>query len=313
MAAKRTLGWISGVTLASLMAGCASQTPSMTAPEYPFPNNGPAIIDGDTLIIPGDSNGLQVSSSDGLAIKWTAKDFATLPARIAVASVEARNLIPSGGMGEQPGPGPDMGPGPGPGGPGYGGPGIGPGLGVAPGAVGLGGFALNFPGAWAGPWSGAGFCAAPFGFAFGTPGIFPKTLFIHPDVYYFRRNALYFPYSRLGGYFYPISVPYGARFYTPILAYGFGGFSPYTFTSSICPLPAPFPGALPCGPGVGGPGIGGPGVGPGVGGPGYGGAPGGYIPPGGGNGGYEGGQHQGHGKHMGHGKQMDGRQMGRRY
>ncbi|MNR83021.1 hypothetical protein D3C72_137920 [compost metagenome] len=305
MAAKRTLGWVSGVTLASLMAGCASQTPSMTAPEYTFPNNGPAIIEGDTLIIPGDTrSGLQVSSSDDLAIKWTAADFATLPARIAVASVEARNLIPSGGMGEEPAPEP----GPGPVGPPPLAPGIGPGLGIAPGACGPGAFALNFPGVWAGPWAaGGGFCAAPFGFAFGTPGIFPKTLFISPDVYYFRRNALYFPYSRLGGYFYPISVPFGARFYTPILAYGFGGFSPYTFTSSICPLPAPFPGPLP----------GGPGVGPGIGGPG---APGGYIPPGGGNGGYNGGnggydggqgygKHMGHGKHMAHGKQ----QAGRRY
>jgi len=275
MAAKRTLGWISGLTLASVMAGCASQTPSMTAPEYTFPNQGPAIIEGDTLIIPGDnSSALQVSASDAqnVAIRWNSKDFASLPARIAVASTEAKTLIPSGGMGggEAPAPGP-VGPGPV-------GPGVGPGMlpGVTP-------FALNFPGVWPGPWAGGpGFCPAPFGFAFGTPGIFPKTLFIHPDVYYLRRNALYFPYSRLGGYFYPISVPFGARFYTPLLAYGFGGFSPYTFTSSICPLPAPFPGPLPVGPGVGA------GVG----------APGGYIPPGG-DGGYDGGQ-QGYGKHMGH-------------
>jgi hypothetical protein len=200
-----------------------------------------------------------------MGTRWTAADFATLPKRIEAASVEAKNLIPSGGMQA---PVPPIG-----------------GPGNVPLAAGLGAFNLNFPGVWAGSWAGgAGYCPSPYGFAFGTPGVFPKTLFIHPDVYYYRRNALYFPYSRLGGYFYPISVPYGSRFYTPCLAYGFGGFSPYTFTSATCPIGQPFPGPLPVGPGIGAPGVG---------------APGGYIPPGMGNGngngngnGYDQGQHR---------------------
>lgn len=293
MAAKRTLGWISGLTLASMMAGCAAQTPAIKAPEATFPNTGPAIIDGDTIIVRADRS-LLALGGENLETRFNAKEFDTLPKRIDAASPEAKNLIPSGGMGA-PAPVP------------------GPGLGACPpvGAA-LGPFNLNFPGVWPGPYAGGpGYCPAPYGFAFGTPGVFPKTLFIHPDVYYFRRNALYFPYSRLGGYFYPISVPYGARFYTPFLAYGFGGFSPYTFTSSICPLGAPFPGPLPCGPGVGGP------IGPGVG------APGGYVPPGMGNGynggngnGYNGngnGQQQQYGKQHQQQQQYGRQQTGRSY
>ncbi len=260
MAAKRTLGWITGLTLASMMAGCAAQTPSLTAPDNTFPNNGPAIIEGNSLFVPSDALSVQnLAGKDGMSMgtRWTAQDFATLPKRIDAASVEAKNLIPSGGMSE-PNPAPDAG------NPGYGGPGMAPPLGG-----GLGAFNLNFPGVWAGSFAGGpGYCPSPYGFAFGTPAVFPKTLFIHPDVYYYRRNALYFPYSRLGGYFYPISVPYGARFYTPILAYGFGGFSPYTYTSATCPIGQPFPGQLPVGPSFGGggyiaPGAGGPGMGAG--------------------------------------------------
>lgn len=243
MAAKRTLGWISGLTLATMMAGCASQTPTVTPPQNSLPNHGPAIIEGDTLILPAGTMQIQGQAVKTEAIRWSAKDFASLPGRIDAAGGEAADLVP------------------------------GPALdGMFPG---------GFGGGWPGAWGGAGFCPPPYGLAFGTPGIFPKTLFISPEVYYLRRNALYFPYSRLGGYFYPISVPYGARFYTPLLAYGFGGLAPYTFTSDICPLPQPFPGGLPCGPGLGGPGIGGPGIGgPGYGGPGMGGP--GYLPPGGG-------------------------------
>jgi hypothetical protein len=258
MAAKRTLGWISGMTLVTVMAGCASQTPSMTAPDNRLPNTGPAIIEGDSLFVPNDGLSVQtLAGKDGMSMgtRWTAQDFATLPKRIEVASVEAKNLIPSGGM---------QAPAPSTGGPGYAGPGN------VPLGAGMGAFNLNFPGVWAGSFAGgAGYCPSPYGFAFGTPAVFPKTLFIHPDVYYYRRNALYFPYSRLGGYFYPISVPYGARFYTPCLAYGFGGFSPYTFTSATCPIGQPFPGQLPVGPGLGGADYGAPGVGAG-----------GYIAPG---------------------------------
>ncbi len=289
MAAKRTLGWISGLTLATMMAGCASQTPTVTTPNPTLPNTGPAIIDGDTIIVRSDLSVMGVSG-ENLETRFNAKEFESLPGRIAVDSPEAKTLIPSGGMGA-PAPAPVPGPGPG----------ICPPVGAA-----LGPFNLNFPGLWAGSFAGGpGYCPAPYGFAFGTPAVFPKTLFIHPDVYYFRRNALYFPYSRLGGYFYPISVPYGARFYTPFLAYGYGSFAPYTYTSATCPLPAPFPGQLPCGPGIGGPGIGA-------------GAPGGYIPPGAGGpgmgngGGYDQGQQQQYGKHQKHDKQMGyGRQMGR--
>lgn len=270
MAAKRTLGWITGLTLASMMAGCAAQTPSLTAPDNTFPNNGPAIIEGNSLFVPSDALSVQnLTGKDGMSMgtRWTAQDFATLPKRIDAASVEAKNLIPSGGMSDQnPAPPADN--------PGYGGPGMAPPLGAG------GAFNLNFPGVWAGSFAGGpGYCPSPYGFAFGTPAVFPKTLFIHPDVYYYRRNALYFPYSRLGGYFYPISVPYGARFYTPILAYGFGGFSPYTYTSATCPIGQPFPGQLPVGPSLSGGGY----IAPGAGGPGMG-------------AGYDRGQHQDKGK-----------------
>lgn len=282
MAAKRTLGWMSGLTLVTVAAGCASQTPSMsTTPEFNFPNKGPAIIQGDTLIIPADRS-VQAASGAVVETRFNSKEFDSLPKRIDANSPEAKNLIPSGGMGA---PAPEM-PGPGMGG------------GVPP--IGAGAFNLNFPGVWPGPWGGGlGFCPAPYGFAFGTPGIFPKTLFIHPDVYYFRRNALYFPYSRLGGYFYPISVPYGARFYTPFLAYGYGGFSPYTFTSGVCPVGQAFPGGLPCGPGVG------PGVGAGP-------VGGGYIPPGMGDGNGN-GNGSSYGKSHDNGKHMGQRMGSRRY
>lgn len=275
MAAKRTLGWISGLTLTTVMAGCASQTPTISStPEFDFPNKGPAIIQGDTLIVKHD--GFSVLNAAGDAVTtFSAKDFAHLPQRIDASSPEAKLLIPSGGMGNPPADGQPCA----------------PGSGMVP-PFGMGAFNLNFPGVWPGPWAGGlGYCPAPYGFAFGTPGLFPKTLFINPDVYYYRRNALYFPYSRLGGYFYPISVPYGARFYTPFLAYGYGGYYPYTFTSDVCPVGQPFPGSLA--------GIGGLGYGAGYG--------AGYIPP---NAGMRG---RGHGHGHGHDRsQVDRRMIGRR-
>jgi hypothetical protein len=260
MAAKRTLGWISGLTLATMAVGCASQTPSMTAPQEGIPNRGPAIIEGDTLIVPLTEFGLQGAEEGKDAVmRWNAKDFASLPGRISAAGgAAAEPLIPAPLLSTR-----------------------------FPGAL-----TTGFPGVWPGAWmGGAGYCAAPYGFAFGTPGIFPKTLFINPDVYYLRRNALYFPYSRLGGYFYPVSIPYGARFFTPLLAYGFGGLSPYTFTSATCPVGAPFPGPLP---------IGDPGVAPDVG-------NGGDC---GGNGGEcSSGQQYGHKHDHKHSKQMQQRQQ----
>lgn len=216
MAAKRTLGWVSGLTLLTMLAGCAAQTPSQMAPqaEAPMPNLGPAIIEGDALILPIEDRTIQ--SGKQTSIRWTVQDFKTLPQKIEAAGGQAQDLISSRTLSS-----------------------------MYPGA-----FNMAFPGAWPGSWAGGpGYCPSPYGVAFGTPAILPKTLFIHPDVYYLRRHSLYFPYSRLGGYFYPISVPYGAQFYTPILAYGFGSLSPYTFSSATCPLGQPFPGTIPGGPG----------------------------------------------------------------
>lgn len=214
MAAKRTLGLIAGLTLVSMMAGCASQAPSVTTPK----DQGPAIIDGDTLILPSEERSVQQAAGVGgmtLGQRWSSSDFKSLPGRIEAAGAEQAGLIPGQALRT-----------------------------AYPNT-----FALRYPGSWWGSWSGAmNYCPAPYSVAFGTPAFLPKTLFLHPDVYYLKRQQLYFPYSRLGGYFYPISVPYQARFFTPVLAYGFGSLSTYTFSTPTCPVEQPFPGQLPVGP-----------------------------------------------------------------